>query len=162
MIEVQAPHPKSHLFYMGPDGRASYRDFEFAVDVKCERLANSGVYFHTEFVADAWPQKGFEVQIDNDPTHPKKTGSLYAVADIAESPARDNEWFHLQVTVRGKRVVIAINDTTVVDWTEPEGFVARNPPWYTERKLSHGTFALQGHDSESTVYFKNIRVKRIE
>jgi len=27
------------------------------------------------------------------------------------------------------------------------------------RRLSSGTFALQGHDPESTVYFRNIRVK---
>jgi N-sulfoglucosamine sulfohydrolase len=57
--------------------------------------------------------------------------------------------------------VIKVNDQTVVDWTEPAGFVARHPPWYSERKLGAGTFALQGHDSESTVYFRNIRVRRL-
>ncbi len=161
-IQKQAPHPKCHLFYMGPDGHASFKDFEFQCDVKSERLANSGIYFHTEFITDAWPQKGFEIQIDNDPEHPKKTGSLYGVADITESPARDNEWLQLHLIVRGKRVVIKLDDKTVVDWTEPEGFVARHPPWYSERKLSSGTFALQGHDSDSTVYFRNIRVKSLD
>jgi len=160
-IEAQAPHPKCHLFYLGPDGHASFTDFEFTADIKCEPRANSGIYFHTEFLADAWPQKGFEIQIDNDPTHPKKTGSLYGVADIAESPARDNEWFQIHLTVRGKRVMIKINDQTVVDWTEPAGFVARHPPWYSERKLGSGTLALQGHDAESTVYFRNLRVRRL-
>ncbi|HEY4311382.1 MAG TPA: DUF1080 domain-containing protein [Pirellulales bacterium] len=160
-IEAQAPHPKCHLFYMGPDGHASFTDFEFQADIKCQPKANSGIYFHTEFLADAWPQKGFEIQIDNDPAHLKKSGSLYGVADITESPARDDEWFRIHLTVRGKRVVIKVNDQTVVDWTEPAGFVARHPPWYSERKLGAGTFALQGHDSESTVYFRNIRVRRL-
>jgi hypothetical protein len=160
-IEAQAPHPKCHLFYMGTDGQVSFTDFDFAADVKCEARANSGIYFHTEFLPDAWPQKGFEIQIDNDPTHAKKSGSLYGVADITESPARDNEWFHVYLKVHGNQVVIKINDQTVVDWTEPEGFVARHPPWYSERKLSHGTFALQGHDAESTVYFRNLRVRPI-
>ena len=71
-IKEQAPHPKCHLFYVGQDGEASFKDFEFQADIKTEHLANSGIYFHTAFVADAWPQKGFEIQIDNDPTHPKK------------------------------------------------------------------------------------------
>jgi hypothetical protein len=158
-IQDQAPHPKCHLFFVGSDGKASFTNFEFQADAKCEHLANSGIYFHTEFIANAWPQKGFEIQIDNDPTHSKKTGSLYAVADITESPAKDDEWFHLHLIVRGKQVIIKLNDKTVVDWTEPANFVVRHPPWFTERKLSSGTFALQGHDSESTVYFKNIRVK---
>ncbi len=158
-IKGQAPHPKCHLYYVGPDGRASFTDFEFKADVKSEHHANSGIYFHTEFVANAWPQKGFEIQIDNDPAHPKRTGSLYAVADIAESPARDNEWFQLHVIVRGKRVVIKMNGQTVVDWTEPAEFVVRHPPWFSERKLSHGTFALQAHDEKSAVYFKNLRVR---
>ena len=93
------------------------------------------------------------------PSHPKKTGSLYAAADVAESPARDNEWFRLHVIVRGKRVVIKIDGKTVVDWTEPAGFVVRDPPWYSERKLSRGTFALQAHDPESRVCFKNLKVR---
>ncbi len=158
-IKDQAPHPKCHLFYLGPDGHASFTDFEFEADIKSEHHANSGIYFHTEFITNAWPQKGFEIQIDNDPTHPKKTGSLYAVADITESPAKDNEWCHLYLSVRGKHVIIRVNDKMVVDWTEPTDFILRHPPWFTERKLSKGTFALQGHDSESTVYFKNLRVR---
>lgn len=157
-IEAQAPHPKCHLFYLGPDGKASFKNFEFKTDLKSAHHANSGIYFHTEFIADAWPQKGFEIQIDNVPTHPKKTGSLYGVADINSSPAQDDQWVHLHLIVRDKRVMIRVNDQKVVDWTEPVGFVARHPPWYTERKLSQGMFALQGHDSTSTVYFKNLRV----
>jgi hypothetical protein len=160
-IKEQAPHPKCHLFYLGADGHASFKDFELQADIKSEHHANSGIYFHTEFVQNAWPQKGFEIQIDNDPTHPKKTGSLYAVADISESPAKDNEWVHLNLKVQGKKVTIKLNDKIVVDWTEPDNFVVRHPPWFTERKLSSGTFALQGHDSESTVYFRNLKLKPV-
>lgn len=159
VIEAQAPHPKSHLFYVGPDGAASFKDFELQADVKAERLANSGIYFHTDFIADAWPQKGFEIQIDNDPSHPKQTGSLYAVSDVAKAHAQDGKWVHLLLTVQGKHVVIKLDNQTVVDWTEPEGFVAKHPPWFSERKLSSGTFALQGHDADSVVYFKNVKVR---
>ncbi|MCX6897866.1 MAG: DUF1080 domain-containing protein [Verrucomicrobia bacterium] len=161
-IKGQAPHPKCHLFYVGPDGHASFTNFEFQADVKAEPNSNSGIYFHTEFVENAWPQKGFEIQIDADPSHPKKTGSLYAVADITEALVRDNAWFHLHVIVRGKQVVIEVDGKTVVNWTQPEGFIVRHPPWFSERKLSRGTFALQAHDAKSVVCFKNIRVKPLD
>jgi len=84
------------------------------------------------------------------------------VADTAESLTSDNEWFRLRVTVRVKRVVIQVNDKTAADWTEPDGFVVRHPPWYSERRLSSGTFALQAHDPKSTVYFKNLRVRSLD
>ena len=63
----------------------------------------------------------------------------------------------LHVTVQGKRVIIQINDKTVVDYTEPEN-VKRDAD-DAERVISNGTFALQGHDPKSIVYFKNIMVK---
>ena len=158
-IEAQAPHPKCHLFYMGPDGHASFTDFEFAADVKCEPKANSGIYFHSEFLPDAWPQKGFEIQIDNDPTHAKKSGSLYGVADITESPSRDNEWFHVHLTVRGKRRGDQDRRSNRGRLDRARR-ICRPPPSLVQRgKLAHGTFALQGHDAESTVYFRNLRSK---
>jgi len=162
-IEEQASHAKSHLFYVGADGAASFQDFEFQADVKTGPGGNGGIYFHTEFLADDWPQKGFEVQIDNVPTHDKRTGSLYAVADIAltpaQTPAQDGKWFRVQLAVQGKHVVIKLDDQVVVDWTEPAGFVAKDPPFFSERKLSSGTFALQAHDPKSVVSFKNIKVR---
>ena len=33
----------------------------------------------------------------------------------------------MQLTVRGKQVVIQLNDEIVVDWTEPAGFIAKHP-----------------------------------
>jgi enterochelin esterase-like enzyme len=161
-IKGQAPHPKSHLFYVGPDGHASFTDFEFQADVMTEPESNSGVYFHTQFIENDWPQKGFEVQINSYKNEKRKTGGLYKVVDITEALVPNNEWFRLHVIVRGKRVIIQLNGKTAVDWTEPEGFVVRDPPWFSERKLSSGTFALQAHDPKSTVYFKNIRVKLLD
>jgi len=54
-------------------------------------------------------------------------------------------------------VIIKINDKTVVDYTEPAN--AQRPDDMKGRLLSSGTFALQGHDPNSKVYFKNLRVK---
>ncbi len=158
-IQEQARHPKSHLFYVGPDGNALFTNFEFQAEVMAESRANGGIYFHTEYVKSNWPQKGFEVQINNMQKDPRKTGSLYAVQDVAVPPAKDNTWFTVSIKVTGKRVIIKVDGKQVVDWTQPEGFVQVKKPWYSERRLSSGTFALQAHDPKSIVYFKNLMVK---
>ena len=58
--------------------------------------------------------------------------------------------------VKGKHVVVKIDGKTVVDYTEAEDV---NFAGWPGRKLSRGTFALQGHDPKSIVYFKDIRVR---
>ena len=71
----------------------------------------------------------------------------------------DNEWFRLSISVRGKQVRVLVNDLLTVDYIEP------SPPAvdgeYKDRVLSDGTFALQAHDPNSTVSFRNIRVRRL-
>jgi len=154
MIVVKGP--RSHLFYVGPVENANFKDFEFKADVMTEPGSNSGIYFHTEYQEAGWPNKGYEVQVNNTHQDWRKTGSLYAAKDVRQSLAKDNQWFTEHIIVQGKRIIIKINGKTAVDWTEPEGFSLEKQPG---RKLSSGTFALQGHDPKSVVYYKNIRVK---
>ena len=61
--------------------------------------------------------------------------------------------------VNGPQVTIKLNDKVVVNYEEPAGKEAFDEKF--ERRLGSGTFALQAHDPESTVYYKNIRVKRL-
>jgi len=154
---------RSHLFYAGAVGKADFKNFEFKAEVLTRPFANSGIYFHTAFQADGFPKQGFEVQVAN--THQgaggyvelKKTGSLYGYRNLNQQLVKDNEWFRLHVAVRGKRVQVRLNDLLVVDYVEPE-----NPPGDPARpgrRLGHGTFALQGHDPESKVMFRNLLVK---
>jgi hypothetical protein len=155
---IVASGPRSHLFYVGPIQNANFKNFELKADVMTKPGSNSGIYFHTDYQETGWPNKGYEVQVNNTHTDWRKTGGLYAVKDVDESPAKDNEWFTEHIIVRDKRIIIKVNGKTTVDWTEPEGFKLENQPG---RKLSSGTFALQGHDPKSVVYFKNIMVKPV-
>jgi len=70
---------------------------------------------------------------------------------------KDNVWFTESITVKGKRVIIKVNDKVTVDYTEPEN--VQRPKGSEGRIISNGTFALQGHDPKSKVYYKNIFVK---
>ena len=154
---IVADGERSHLFYSGAVNGADFVNFELKVDVMTEPGANSGIYFHTEYLMKGWPLKGFEVQISNTSKNLKRTSSLYGIIDVVESPAKDNEWFTEHIIVQGKRIIIKTNDNVIVDYTEPDEL-----PSYEDwpgRKISSGTFALQGHDPKSIVYFKNIKVK---
>jgi len=53
-----------------------------------------------------------------------------------------------------------VNDKTVVDYTEPDN--VQRPDNMKGRVISNGTFALQGHDPNSIVYFKDIMVKPLK
>src|SRR4030042_4409499 len=141
--------PRSHLFYTGPVQNADFTNFEFKAEIKTTKGSNSGIYFHTAYQETDWPAKGFEVQVNNTHSDRKKTGGLYAAEAVLENaPAKDGEWFTEQIIVQGSNIVIKVNGKTTVDWNEPPGFVHSQFPG---RKLSRGTFALQGHDPKSVV-----------
>ncbi|MCW3090914.1 MAG: hypothetical protein JWP81_1983 [Ferruginibacter sp.] len=154
---IVAHGPTAHLFYVGEVNQHNFKNFEFKADVMTTPGSNSGLYFHTAYQESGWPAKGYEVQVNNSHTDWRRTGSLYGIDDVKEVFVKDNEWFTEHITVRGKRVIIKINDKTVVDYTEPEN-VQRNAN-DSLRRISSGTFAIQGHDPNSKVFFKNLLVK---
>jgi hypothetical protein len=161
--QIVAQGGRSHLFYVGGVKNADFKNFELSADVMTRPNANSGIYFHTAFQPTGWPAAGFEVQVSNTDdrktgyTERKKTGSLYAVRNVYKQLVNDNEWFRMNILVRGKQVQIRVNNMLVVDYVEPD------PPFRADlnfqRVINHGTFALQGHDPGSTTYFRNIRVR---
>jgi hypothetical protein len=176
-IKVQGG--RAHLFYMGTGGKVDFGDFELKLKIKTMPGANGGVYFHTQFEKSGWPSQGFESQVNATHKDPRKTGSLYGVVDVLvlksgqespkgsllyhtreQAPHSDTEWFDYHIRVQGRNITLKVNGETTVEWVEPEGFdpakVLLNMPG---RKLSRGTFAIQGHDPESTVYYKDIQLK---
>ena len=149
---------RSHIFYVGDD--KPFENFELKVDVMTEPNSNGGIYFHTRFQESNWPKYGHEAQVNNTYTSdPKKTGSLYGVVDVTEQHIEDKTWWTEHVIVNGRHIIIKLNDKVVVDYEEPADKEAFSGDF--ERRLGKGTFALQGHDPGSTVYYKNIRVKRL-
>ena len=147
---IVAKGPRSHLFYVGPVGKAEFRNFELKIDVMTAPGSNGGVFFHTEWVDRGWPAAGYEMQVDNTHLDPQRTGGLYNVVKVLEAPAKDNVWFTEHLIVRGRQVIVNVDGKQVVDYTEPAG---------AESKLNGGTIALQGHDPGSVVKYKNIRIK---
>ena len=152
--------PTAHLYYVGDVHNHEFKNFELKAEVKTMPGSNSGIYFHTQYQEGGWPDHGYEVQVNNSHSDDVRTGSLYDVVDVKEVYVKDYQWFTEYIKVVGKHVIIKINDTVVVDYTEPEHPV-RNIEDHPFRYISKGTFALQGHDPNSIVYFKNIRVRSL-
>ena len=152
--------PRAHLFYAGDVADANFKNFVFRAQVKTFPKANSGIYFHTKYQAKGWPDAGFEAQVNNTHGDPKKTGGLYAVKDVNPAPAKDGEWFNYEIRVKGKKIAIKINGKVTSRWTEvPNAPHLKSMPG---RKLGSGTFALQAHDPQSVVHYRNIRVKPLK
>lgn len=149
--------PRSHLFYVGPVQQHEFRNFEFKADVMTFAKANSGVYFHTRWQEVGWPSLGYEVQVNNSHTDPSRTGGLWGVQDFPKVIAPDGSWFTLTVRVEGKHVTTFVGAEKTADYTEESPIVRKKG--LEQRFLASGTFALQGHDPESEVHFRSIKVR---
>lgn len=165
-IRAKATKESAHLFYVGhlKDGFVRFKNFELEMMARGEPESNSGIYFHTDFSvrnAKNHLAKGYEVQLNNTAKEQRKTGSLYGVVDLSESPVDGTKWFRVRIRVQDRRIMVFINDTKTVDYVEPAG--VKRPKAFAGRALNPngGAIALQAHDPKSVYYFKEIRVRRL-
>lgn len=129
--------------------KSTWRDVEFKAMVRINKGGNSGVFVRAKHPAAdrVWPDGG-EAQINNtDPVW--RTGSLYGVNRSAELFTADGEWFEYYVKVVGERWTVRADRRVVLDtrcdrWMEP-GFIA-----------------LQAHDEDGTVEFKDVWVRALD
>jgi hypothetical protein len=139
---------RSHLFYEGPLKNHDFKNFEFKLSVMTTPGSNSGIFVHTAFQEEGWPSKGYEIQVNNSHTDWRRTGSVYALQDVREAPAKDNEWFTQHIIVKGNKITVMVNDKVINEYSEKD-----------PAKITTGTVALQGHDPKSKVFYKDIMIK---
>lgn len=162
---IIASGPRSHLFYTGDVENASFKNFEMSVDVMTTHLANSGIYFHTQYQEEGWPERGYEVQINNshigegDYRELKKTGSLYGVRNSYKTYVKDSVWFNVHIIVRDKHVLIEVGGKKIVDYEERSNPLEYKLHNRKDSLMTPGTFGLQCHDPESKVFYKNIKLR---
>jgi hypothetical protein len=151
---IVANGERSHLFYVG-DGKP-FKNFHFEAEVMTKKNSNSGIYFHAKYLDSGWPvQQGYECQVNNSyNSDPQKTAGLYNRVRVLEPAAKDDVYFKYEIIVNGQRIITKIDGKTIVDYSQPKD--SKEAP-----VLGEGSFALQAHDPGSTVYFKNLRVKRL-
>jgi hypothetical protein len=120
--------------------------------------SNSGIFLRVPSVpiSDDYIYHSFEVQIDAAAAEGiHRTGGVYD----AEAPSEDRakapgEWSDMEISFVGDRITVELNGAQVVDWAaEPRGKI--------EDFAARGYIGLQNHLA-SSVYFRNIRVKKLD
>lgn len=134
---------RSHLFWMVEE----CEDCEFKADFKVTDGSNSGMYFRAAF-EPGWP-KGYEAQVNATHKDPVKTGSLYNFHKNFESPTKPGEWGTQHIIVRGNHITILVNGKVITDYVDEKN------------TFQKGWLALQGHDPQSTTYYRNLSYKRL-
>ena len=142
---------RAHCFYTGKLQEAKFKNFELRLDVMTKENSNGGVFISTQYQEQGWPSNGYEVQVNNTHSDWRKTGSLYSVVDNKE-PFEDNKWMAYVIKVDGGKISISVNGKKLLeDYVPEEG--------KSKLLAEGGTIALQAHDPDSVIYYKNIRIK---
>ena len=155
--EIVVHGARSHLFYVGPVQDHVFKNFEVSAEVLTFPKANSGIYFHTAWQESGWPEKGYEIQVNNSHTDPKRTAGVYAIKDNLDAVAKDGTWFTLSIRVEGRHIVTKVDGKVIEDYTQEEK--PERAAAYAGRLIGSGTFALQGHDPASEVHYRSIKVR---
>lgn len=145
--------PRGHAFYVGDFNGAKFTDFELRLEVMTKENSNGGVFFHTNWVEEGWPPNGYEVQVNNTHKDWRKSGGLYALVDNKE-PFEDDTWMAYVIRVEKGVISVSVNGKELVNHA-PEGEGNR-------LQKEGGAIALQAHDPESVVSYKNIRIKPLK
>ena len=157
-------------------GEKKFKNFEFTIDWKVSKMANSGIFFNVrEVPGQPIYYAAPEIQVlDNvDATDNKMAshlaGSLYDM--IAADPKTVHpagEWNTIVIRVQNGKVTHIQNGVKVVEyelWTPAwDAMVAKSKfktfPGFTEGIAKEGYIGLQDHGYP--VWFKNIKIREIK
>ena len=145
--------PSNQIITITPEEKwqaeGNYQNFILQGQAYTEKDAEAALLFHTD------GKSGYEVLFRNGEIDgSRKTGSLSAIRNLYRSLAKDNEWFNFEINVRGKNILIQINGTDVVCYTEPSQPYRTTE--YCKRLLGQGHIILQG--KQGTVKFRNLQI----
>lgn len=121
--------------------------------------SNSGIFLRVPSVpvSDDYIYHSFEIQIHGTASEAiHRTGGVYDAEPPTEHVERPpGEWNEMEISFIGDRITVVLNGEQVIDWVaEPRGKIAD----FAER----GFIGLQNHDWDTSVYFRNIRVKKLD
>ena len=127
---------------------------------------NSGVYIRMpEEPSDPWygVHNGFEVQIDGGGDEWHCTGAIYSLSKVTQRPQKPaGEWNVMEIELKGKMTRISVNGKLVNEYRDGQP-VPERKQWFEPvrgPRPDSGYLGLQNHDGRSTVWFKEISVKK--
>ena len=146
-----------------------YADFILRFDFRLTPAANNGLGVRAPLEGDA-AYAGMEIQIleDGSPRYwdlrsYQYHGSVYGVVPARRGALRPvGEWNSQEVTLRGRRVTVVVNGTTVVDADLDAASAAGTADGreHPGLKRDRGHIGFLGHGS--IVEFRNIRIREVD
>jgi hypothetical protein len=141
------------------ESKAQYRDFILQLEYKTDKPVNSGVFFRC---IPGELMNGYECQIFNNPPAEdyKKfigtdTGGIFRRQIGRNVHPKDEQWNYLTVFARGAQVSTWVNGIQTADWIDERD---PDPNPRKGRRTEAGTIQFQGHDPETDILFRNIRI----
>lgn len=127
---------------------------------------NSGVYIRMpEPPPDAWygVHNGYEVQIDAGGDEWHCTGAIYSLSKVTRRNQKPTgEWNTMEIVLKGQTTTVFLNGEKVNEFRGDQAVPPRKQWFEPVRgpRPDAGYFGLQNHDEASTVYFKEVAVKK--
>jgi hypothetical protein len=151
------------LYYTGEKiGNATLR----VVFKTAGKEANSGVFIRLpEPPPDPWygVHNGYEVQIDARGDDWHCTGAIYSLSKVSKQNQKPaGEWNTMDITLKGQETIVYLNGEKVNDFFGYQA-VPERKMWFEPVRGPRpdiGYIGLQNHDERSTVYFKEVSVKK--
>ena len=149
------------------ESEGKYGDFvlqlEYFTPVRPEgKGINSGVFFRC---IPGETMNGYECQILNNAGENDyrsfigtDTGGIFRRQVGRNVAPKDGEWNYLTLAARGTRMATWVNGIQVTDWNDERA--PHNNPRNGSR-IEAGTIQFQGHDPETVILFRNIRVREL-
>ena len=125
---------------------------------------NSGIFIRIPFEPKSEGDaihKGIEVQIDNRDDDWHCTGVLYSMTKAMARPQKPaGEWNTMEITLRGLRTIVKVNDVLVTDYDGTSKVPDKQKSYEPERgpRPESGYIGLQHHDNSSVISFREISV----
>jgi hypothetical protein len=130
------------------------------------KTANSGIFIRipeTPKSEDDAINRGIEVQIDDSGDEYHRTGVLYSMTQAKATPSKPpNEWNTLEITMKGPRTIVKLNNVLVTDYDGVAPVPPKKGRYEPERgpRPDTGYIAIQHHGGAATVWFKEISLVR--
>lgn len=125
-----------------------------------EKGVNSGVFFRC---IPGEKMNGYECQLFNNPPENDyksflgtNTGGIFRRQVGRRLALEDDRWHHVTVLAFGAHFATWVNGVQVTDWTDTRDSNA-NPR--NGLRLEPGTIQFQGHDPQTDIRFRNIRLE---
>lgn len=124
--------------------KVPYGDFELRAEVWVSPDANSGIFIRGEDPKQVTAMNAYEVNIfDMRPDQTYRTGAIVDVAKPASIVNAGNNWNTLEITAKGPRLTVRLNNMPMVD--------------VQDMKHARGVIALQA--GAGTVKFRKVEIR---